>query len=36
MRSPLCDKIYYTDVDGTFDADTFFPPIDPEVYELIR
>lgn len=35
MLSLLYNKIYYTDIDGTFDADTFFPLIDPLVYTLV-
>ncbi|WP_158795935.1 dihydrofolate reductase [Pedobacter sp. L105] len=33
MAMPLTDKIYLTVVHGTFDADTFFPPIDPEIWK---
>ncbi|MDP2918327.1 MAG: dihydrofolate reductase, partial [bacterium] len=29
---PACDKIYLTEVEGTFDCDTFFPPI-PEQFK---
>eukprot|EP00731_Ephydatia_muelleri_P017823 Em0010g921a len=35
IKSPLCNKIYYTDIEGTFEADAFFPPIDPDFYRLV-
>ena len=31
---PYCDRIELTRVDGTFEADTYFPEIDPHVWEL--
>ena len=36
IKSPLCNKIYYTDIEGTFEADAFFPRIDPDFYRLVR
>ena len=36
MKSPLCDTLYVTEVLAEFEADTFFPPIDPEVYQLVE
>jgi len=33
---PLADKLYFTRVDKDFDADTFFPDIDPEIWELVE
>lgn len=33
MAMPMTDKIYLTVVHGTFDADTFFPAIDPEIWK---
>jgi len=33
MAMPFTDKIYLTVVHGTFDADTFFPPIDPDLWK---
>jgi len=33
MAMAVTDKIYLTVVKGTFDADTFFPPIDPDLWE---
>jgi len=33
MAMTLTDKIYLTVVHGTFDADTFFPPIDPDIWK---
>ena len=33
MTSSLCD---YTHVEGTFDADAFFPPIDGSVYQQLE
>ncbi|KAL5469437.1 hypothetical protein EMCRGX_G030692 [Ephydatia muelleri] len=35
IKSPLCNKIYYTDIEGTFEADAFFPRIDPDFYRLV-
>ena len=31
---PLAEKLYITQVDTDFDGDTFFPTIDPTVWEL--
>ena len=36
MRSPLCDTLYVTEVLAEFEADTFFPPIDTSVYQLVK
>ena len=36
MRSPLCDTLYVTEVLAEFEADTFFPPIDTAVYQLVK
>ncbi|MCX2480144.1 dihydrofolate reductase [Pedobacter sp. MC2016-15] len=33
MAMGITDKIYLTVVKGTFDADTYFPPIDPKFWE---
>jgi dihydrofolate reductase len=33
MAMEITDKIYLTVVKGIFDADTFFPPIDPDLWE---
>jgi dihydrofolate reductase len=33
MAMGITDKIYLTVVKGNFDADTFFPPIDPNFWE---
>jgi len=33
MAMGITDKIYLTVVKGTFDADTYFPPIDPNFWE---
>jgi dihydrofolate reductase len=33
MAMDITDKIYLTVVKGTFDADTFFPPIDPDLWK---
>lgn len=32
---PVTDRIELTRVHGTFDADTFFPEIDPDTWELV-
>ena len=32
---PKVDKIYLTQVDGSFDADTFFPTLDPTKWEVV-
>jgi len=31
---PLADKLYITQVDKPFEGDTFFPEIDPKVWEI--
>ena len=31
---PLADKLYITKVDKSFEADVFFPEIDPDIWEL--
>ena len=31
---PLADKLYITRVDKSFEADVFFPEIDPEIWEV--
>lgn len=31
---PYCDKLYITKVHKSFEADTFFPEIDPKIWEL--
>lgn len=31
---PFCDKLYITKVHKAFEADTFFPEIDPKIWEL--
>lgn len=31
---PFCDKLYITKVFKDFEADTFFPEIDPKIWEL--
>ena len=36
MKSPLCETLYVTDVLAEFEADTFFPPIDTTIYNLIK
>ena len=36
MKSPLCDTLYVTEVLVEFEADTFFPQIDPTVYQLLE
>lgn len=36
MKSPRCDTLYVTEVLAEFEADTFFPPIDPATYQLIE
>jgi dihydrofolate reductase len=36
LALPLADKIELTRVHGTFDADTFFPEIDVEKWNLIH
>ena len=36
MKSSLCDTLYVTDVLAEFEADTFFPPIDTTVYQLLK
>jgi dihydrofolate reductase len=33
MAMPVTDKIYLTVVKGNFEADTFFPAIDPEIWK---
>ena len=33
MAMAVTNKIYLTVVHGTFDADTFFPPIDPDLWK---
>lgn len=35
MSLPYCDRIYFTEIDGDFEADTFFPEIDAEEWHLI-
>ena len=35
MSSPLCDKLYITEVLGEFPCDTFFPPVDTTVYKPV-
>lgn len=32
---PIADRIYFTKIDAVLDGDTYFPPIDPEVFELV-
>ena len=36
MGSPLCDRIYLTEILAVFPADTYFPPIDRALYHEIR
>ena len=36
MKSALCETLYVTEVLAEFEADTFFPPIDTAVYNLIK
>ena len=36
MSSPLCDKLYITEVLGEFACDTFFPPVDTTVYKPVE
>ena len=31
---PYCDRLYITKVHKSFEADTFFPEIDPKIWEL--
>jgi dihydrofolate reductase len=31
---PYADKLYITHVSGEFDGDTYFPPIDPKIWDL--
>ena len=33
MKSPLCGRIYLTEVLAVFPADTYFPEIDATVFE---
>ena len=35
LSSPLCDKLYITEVLGEFACDTFFPPVDTTVYKPV-
>ncbi len=32
----VCDTIYLTQIDGTFDADTWFPPIDADEWKEVE
>lgn len=32
---PYADKLYITEVDGVYEADTFFPEYDPKEWELL-
>eukprot|EP00850_Spirogloea_muscicola_P017281 SM000147S01100 [mRNA] locus=s147:53136:53576:+ [translate_table: standard] len=34
MASPLCVAVHLTEVEGDFECDTFFPPLDPAVFRL--
>lgn len=34
MSLPYCDKIYFTEIDADFEADTFFPSFNPEEWHL--
>ena len=36
MKSSLCETLYVTEVLAEFEADTFFPPIDTAIYNLIK
>jgi len=36
MSLPYCDKIYYTEIDASFEADTFFPSFNREDWHLVR
>ena len=36
MKTSLCDTLYVTDVLAEFEADTFFPPIDTTIYQLVK
>jgi dihydrofolate reductase len=36
MSLPYCDRIYFTRIEGDFEADTFFPSFDPEEWQLKR
>ncbi|MDE3252633.1 MAG: dihydrofolate reductase [Bacteroidota bacterium] len=31
----LADRIYFTKIDAILEGDTFFPPIDPAVFEMV-
>lgn len=36
IKHPLCQKIYMTQIEADFQCDTFFPPIDSKVFQLVE
>lgn len=35
ISRPDCEKMYLTEIDGTFDCDTFFPEFDEETFKKV-
>ena len=36
MEHPQCGRLYVTEIDAEFPADTFYPPIDKTIFKPVE